>query len=274
MSRKLLLLAGSNFVGTPAELHGCLHDLDYVRAMAEAQGFTTLLDLRGPAMTAAAWRGALAWLIAEAAPGDLILHAHSHHGAQVPDDSEPDGLEECWCPDDFDWSPERMITGHEMGELLSHLPAGATWVDWADCCHAADSLRAAPARPLAASKRLTRRAGMRSARRGLVARMARHVHERGTQGGTIIQLAACGEQETAADTVIDGRPCGAFTHALLRQWEIATHIRLYDYAAAILGAATGLTHDGYVQHPELDCTPGAERLPFLAASPAVGVQPQ
>jgi hypothetical protein len=262
MARKFLILAGSNFVGTPIELHGCLNDLTNIRAAAEAAGFVVLVDLRGAAMTAAAWRGALTWAVDSVAqPDDLIAHAHSHHGAQVPDPSEPDGLAECWCPDDFDWSAPRMITGAWMGTLLARLPHGAIWVDWADCCHAADSLRDLD--PACRRPRCLVHPGAATSRRRAVARMGLQVQRRGpAAGGTIIQLAACGQAETAADTEADGQPCGAFTHALLQTWR---HAAAPDtYAAHVAAAAASLARDGYDQHPELDATPGAATLPFLA----------
>lgn len=248
---KYLILAGSNFLGTPNQLSGCINDLANVRAAAEARGFAVLADLRDHAMTAANWKAALLAAAACAQAGDLVLHMHSHHGAQIEDPAEPEGLAEVWCPDDFDWSPEHMIEDHWMGQLVASLAAGALWVDWADCCHAGDSLRTfwgKGERPRYIENPALRGWIFNTVSRPMV---VAGPDRRG------ILLAACRSDQTSADAVIDGQACGAFTAKMLAAGAIANT----DTYGELLAAATlGLQLGGFNQRPELDCPTGGDAL--------------
>lgn len=132
--KRYAILAGSNFVGTPSELKGCINDLKDVRAMIEGSGIEIIADMRDADMTANNWKAALTRAAALAQPGDTVFHMHSHHGTQIKDPSEADGLAEAWCSNDFDWSPQRMITDKWMANLITSLKPGVVWLEWADCC--------------------------------------------------------------------------------------------------------------------------------------------
>jgi len=259
---KLALFAGSNFLGTPNQLAGCVNDVINVRVRAEAAGFVVTGDLRDHAMTCANWKAALQAIAAQAKAGDIVLHMHSHHGAQIQDPGEADGLAEVWCPDDFDWSPERMIEDKWMGELIASLAPGVLWVDWADCCHAADSLRAlwGPGeRPrFIPNPKLFGWLGNLLSRPMVVAGPDR----RG------ILLAACRSNQTSADTVLDGQPCGAFTGKMLASGALNAP---RTYGGLMTETAEALALGGYDQRPELDCPTGGDRLeafaePFITKS--------
>ena len=87
------------------------------------------------------WKNALQKVASLAQPGDIIFHGHSHHGSQIDDPDSDGGLESVWCPNDFDFSPEKMITSHWMAALVGSLKPNVKWVDHADCCHSGSSMR-------------------------------------------------------------------------------------------------------------------------------------
>lgn len=257
---KFALFAGSNFLGTPNQLAGCVNDVINVRARAEAAGFTTLADLRDHAMTTVAWKAALTAAAACAQPGDIVLHMHSHHGAQIQDPDEPNGLAEVWCPDDFDWSPEKMIEDKWMGALVASLAPGVLWVDWADCCHAGDSLRT-----LWGPGERPRYIPNPALKSWLGDFLSRPMVVAGPDRRGIL-LAACRSNQTSADTVLDGQPCGAFTGKMLASGALALQ---QTYHGLMAETTEALALGGYDQRPELDCPTGGDQL-IAFAEPVIG----
>lgn len=246
------ILAGSNYVGTRNSLNGCLNDLDDIRSLIEPSGIRIVADLRGPEMTTRNWKAALTEAVQLAQPGDLIYHMHSNHGAQIKDPSEDDGLSEIWAPDDFDWSPERMITDKWVGGLIEMLRPDVMWVDHSDNCHSGDGLRAlwcpGESPRMILNERLF----------GLhLNRVAPMVVSGGDRRGML--LAACRSNQTAADAQIDGRACGAFTHFFLQALK---EIPCGTYEEQMVRASQMLQLAGYDQRPELDCPEGAQKRSF------------
>lgn len=96
-TNRYAILAGSNFVGTPNELQGCINDIIDVRALIEPSGIKIVADLRDHDMTTSNWKAAMTEVASLAKDGDVIFHSHSHHGAQIQDTSEEDGLAEVFC---------------------------------------------------------------------------------------------------------------------------------------------------------------------------------
>lgn len=250
--KRYAVLAGSNFVGTPNELRGCINDLIDVRKLIEGSGITILADLHDSDMSTANWKAALTNAVAVAQPGDVIFHMHSHHGAQIRDPSDEDGLAEVWCPNDFDWSPDHMITDKWMAGLIASLKPGVQWIDWADCCHAGDSIRqlwCPGERP-----RLIANPDLKDFEAKKLAPMVVEGNDR--KG---ILLAACRSAQTSADAYINGEHCGAFSHTLLQalnEQPNGTYEDLLIRVTQILGLG------GYDQKPELDCKPGDEKCKF------------
>lgn len=250
--KRYAILAGSNFVGTPNQLRGCINDLINVRKLIENSGIIILADLRDADMSTANWKAALTNAAAIAEAGDVVFHMHSHHGAQVKDNSEEDGLAEIWCPNDFDFSPARMITDKWMASMIASLKPGVQWIDWADCCHAADSIRqlwcpgeqprfiSNPALNDFEAKRLIPMVVAGQDRKGVL-------------------LAACRSSQTSADARINGEHCGAFSHFLLQS---LNEMPNGTYEELLLRTTQHLGLGGYDQKPELDCKLGDEKSKF------------
>ena len=249
------VLAASNFLGTSNQLAGCINDLINVKALIEPSGIKILAELRDHDMTAVNWKSALQLAALTAVEGDIIFHAHSHHGAQIRDSKEPDGLDECWCADGFDWSPESMITDKWMFQLISSLKTGVLWVDLCDACHAGDSLRQMwcpkekpryiPNPDISLETKLSRYVD-----KDIIHTLKPMVIEGEDRKG--ILLAACRSNQTSADANINGKACGAFTNYLLQS---ISETPKASYESLMLRTTELLGLGGYDQKPEIDCLP-------------------
>ena len=249
------ILAGSNYIGTANQLAGCLNDLSNVRQLIEPTGITILADLRGKDMSTENWKDALREACSKAQYGDTVYHMHSNHGSQIDDASETDGLAEVWCPDNFDFSPERMITDKWMAKLMDSLKPGVIWVDHSDCCHAGNSLRTL----WCPNERPRYIAPLRGDIRSLwgKTRLSPMVVSGPDRHG--ILLAACRSDQTSADAYIGGQSCGAFTHYFLqaiKENPYASYETLMIRVTQLLGIG------GYNQKPEIDCYPSDEKHLF------------
>ena len=251
--KRYAILAGSNFVGTQNQLEGCINDLKDVREIIEPTGVIILADLRDKQMTTANWKAALQKAASIAVAGDVIGHFHSHHGAQIKDYNDPDGLAEIYCPDDFDWSTEHMITDKWMAALLKTLKPGVVWLDWADCCHAGDSLKAfwdKDERPKYIPNPELEGIKFKSVSGPMVVSGA-------DRNG--ILLAACRSGQTSSDCRMGGRPCGAFTNAMISS---VNNLPNGNYEEMMIRATQLLSLNGFEQRPEIDAKPGDEKRFF------------
>lgn len=245
------ILAGSNFVGTPSELRGCINDLVNVRAKIEPSGITILADLHDKDMTTNNWKNAMKEAAAKAIEGDVILHMHSHHGAQTKS-ANGLGLDEIWCPDDFDWSDEHMIRDKWMGDLVSSLKPGVKWIDWADCCHAGDSLRDLWC-PNEKPRYIKNPKLINFVSNGHLNPIVAGNDRKG------MLLAACRSNQTSADAFINGQSCGAFSHYFLQSLNETPNA---SYEKLIIRTTQMLGLGGYDQRPEMDCNFGDEKGSF------------
>ena len=238
--KRIALLVGINKYDCGQNLNGCLNDVEALNTKLQKIGFDSIAILRDAEACAKNWLEALRELISMGSPGDMLFHAHSHHGAQIKDTSEADGLAEVWCPPDFDWSPEHMITDKQMKAALDMLNISALFTDWADCCHASDSLRG-----IAFKGALDRFIPNPDIDILGARQIVSHIVV--DPRPNVLQLAACRSEQTSADAFIDGRYCGAYTHYGLEVWD--EFIRPLN-GELIDATALRLSRYGYGQRPE------------------------
>lgn len=206
-------------------LAGCVRDINHLAALLLDQQRFSFGEIRlladGQATRRAIVDG-LRWLLADASPGDRLYFHFSGHGAQAPSGCA-DELCEVLCPVDFDWSPERALSGCDVAGLLAALPDGAnlTWTLDAsfDSGRASDlgcegpALRARTLRaPATLRREIERRGELGGARPLLSARMAERA----------LAIAACWSNEIAWEAPLDGSQRGAFTRALVRALRLPT----------------------------------------------------
>lgn len=229
MVSKALLCGLNAYPRSP--LTGCVNDTAEMASTITMPAFgyrpedvRPLID--GRATTQAILQG-LEWLVEGARPGDRLLFHFSGHGVQVAtsDRSEIDGLAEAICPIDFDWSPQRMITDKQLVKIFSRLPAGVSFNWVSDSCHSGDLTRNMPGPndpdeiprtiPLPFDIEWNLRAAL-SASYKKINRVGKI--DRGIMNGMLDVgfISGCMSNQTSADTVINGRPCGALTHFLVK----------------------------------------------------------
>ncbi|MEW6719621.1 MAG: caspase family protein [Thermodesulfobacteriota bacterium] len=266
MKKKALLVGINNYPDPRDALKGCLND---VRRMEETlrgeYGFAGKEDIRvltDSAATTGAILDGLSWLSAGAKPGDSLVFHYSGHGSQVPDrsgDETTDGMDEILCPYDVDW--ERPLTDDDLAAACGGIPRGALLTVILDCCHSGTGLRGpsfscTPARPGAPSRPryMPCPAGLPRPARRFARRSARRFGVSLTKGNAVL-LAACREDQTAADALIRDAYYGAHTFYLCRALRDADWVTTYRFLAASMGVL--ISKDGFDQVPQLE---GPSRL--------------
>lgn len=237
-TKKMVGLAcGRAYSGVASPLRGPVLDvMDYAYFMTHEYGFRKS-DIRlcvDENTSKENMLDRLRWLFADAKPGDELFYCWSGHGVQFATrnvQGEPDGKYEAIAPFNFDWTPERMIIDKEIVELAKDLPEGVIFDAVHDACHTDDGLRdvmtLAPdgiltprqiafnqydARPktievpvdLAWRISAADEVGLKS--RGLVRGMP-----------WVGYYAASESWNTSLDIVMEGKPCGAFSHSFFKE---------------------------------------------------------
>jgi hypothetical protein len=139
-NRRALLIGINNYPDPANVLEGCVNDVFLMSSVLQESGFEpeeirVVLDERA---TAQGIMERLHWLLDGVQDGDERVLFYSGHGAQIPGygaKDEPDHVDECLVPYDFDWSPEHAILDNQFCELYSQLPYGSYFVAMFDCCH-------------------------------------------------------------------------------------------------------------------------------------------
>jgi len=249
--------------------------------------------------TQAAFLSGLAWLLDGARPGDVRVLQVSTQGSHVPDmdGDEPDGEDEVLVLYDHDWVRD-PLTDDRLAQHLARVPAGVHFATLWDTCHAGtmqdlasqyyrtrsvakkDAMpdwvevlggryqppphgvktppttapkRAPARRPAAAATTTTTPRRRRPAAPAVIAPAARDVVV------PAVSLAACADDETAAEARFGGLRAGAFTwclHDVLR-----SHRGDLSWAALHRLTAARMKALGIRQTPQFVAPPGGESLP-------------
>ena len=260
------LMIGINTVGNSTPLHGCVNDANDIATFLTSNcGFRQdeirlLTDTRA---TTAAILERLAWAVQGVRPGDRIVISYSGHGAQYAGRNtlgQVDRLHDVICPYDFDWTEQHMITDSQIYGIFKDVPPGVQCVFMADACHSGDLT----------AKSLQRRRSLvvpgdmdwrvRTARTNGLKTLKSSA---GFSSLHIAFLAACKSAETAGDTVIDGEPCGAFTHFLLSRLRASGGLTA-PLTQVMSDTSQMLMQAGYKQDPEIHGAADSVSEPFPA----------
>ncbi len=139
-TRRALLVGINEYPDPRNKLEGCVNDAFLISSVLQECGFEAgeiRLVLNERATTEAIMER-LHWLLDDVRDGDERMLFYSGHGAQIPEygpHGEPDHVDECLVPFDFDWSPAYAISDKQFCELYSQLPYGCHFVAVFDCCH-------------------------------------------------------------------------------------------------------------------------------------------
>lgn len=139
-NRRALLIGINNYPDPSNVLEGCVNDVFLMSSVLQESGFDpedirVVLDDRA---TTEGIMERLDWLLDGVQDKDERMLFFSGHGAQIPGynvKDEPDHVDECLVPYDFDWSPARAIRDKQFCEMYSQLPYGSYFVAMFDCCH-------------------------------------------------------------------------------------------------------------------------------------------
>jgi len=144
--RRALLVGINDYPDPQNRLEGCVNDVFLMSSVLQESTFEpdeirVVLNERA---TAAAILDRLHWLLDDVKAGDERVLFYSGHGAQIPaygPNDEPDHVNECLVPYDFDWTPERAITDKQFLQFYAQLPYESRFVAIFDCCHSGGMTR-------------------------------------------------------------------------------------------------------------------------------------
>ncbi len=249
MTRRALVI-GNDYVGTQAELAGCVNDARAWGAYLAARGFgvRTLFDA-----PAAGILSALTALVSASKAGDVLVWSYSGHGTNLRDDDgdELDGRDEAIVGADL-----TALRDDALGVALSALPAGVAFTAILDSCYSGTATRlyggARPGTPRYLPSRdvvdVVQPAATRAAALPVAFRWA--------------QLSACRDTEVALESPNpDGTVSGDFTRAALRT------LRASGSALTLGGLVTRVRGQITEQTPTLDAPAGYERRTLVSRVP-------
>jgi len=278
--KKRALIVGINYTGTGNTLKGCLNDAENMRVLLASRGFTEIKSVLEKEATTEGIKAGLNWLIADTAPGDVIVFHYSGHGSQLPSSSEADGFEEIICPVDLNWL-DKVITDNTLREVFDKVPNGVNTTLVLDCCHSGTMLdqneslngtkEVKPSKPTKGSRYLKPPAKIK---KQLANRTLVNWETSKDVNATALLIAGCHANQTSADAFIDGKAQGAATASLIAATSTNT---LISYRNLTNEMVNYMSKNKYKQVPQLD---GAESLydqiflePFSFAVPAEPVVP-
>jgi hypothetical protein len=264
MKNKALLVGINKYPDPRNELRGCVNDiLEMEHFIAERSKVYSKQNIKKLTNKDATKKGILTqlkWLIEDAEAGDQLLFHYSGHGAQAPtkfNSLEKDGLDEIICPYDFDGTNNTSLRDKEFAQLFAAIPKGVHFVWISDSCHAEDLSRD----PFKLDEEDFNANNTHYRFFTGLPHYEQSVDEEEqksniTNGGIapIINplngalLSACQSHELSADTYINKRFIGAFTHYLIEN--------LNKYSGnknmrSIVGLVNkDLEKNGYDQNPQ------------------------
>lgn len=292
------LLVGVNYIGTGAQLGGCITDArNQKKLFMEQFGFLEenillLTEDQDPSMrpTNARIREGIKWLLEGAAAGDLLFFHFSGHGTQVPDLTcvEGDGRSECLCPLDCDMArwQETVILDTEINQwFFQELPPHVRCVLFFDCCHSGTEANLQCTREFGAVPDIIPRrfpisdelaAQIFANKNNMVPAATGTGPKKSSESGMaattsvnpnrkLWQLSGCQDEQTSADAFINNVRQGAFTWA----WTAALRAANFKATYAELFEATKrLLRDGnYKQVPSMGTQhPSLESFQFLGTA--------
>ncbi|KAI8815245.1 peptidase C14, caspase domain-containing protein [Cladochytrium replicatum] len=283
--KRRALFIGINYVGTKAELKGCVNDVKNVHAFVTKQPYQEALiltdDQQDPSKipTRANILNAFRWLIAGAQPGDAFFLHYSGHGAyqQDPQGDEVDGSDETIVP--LDYESAGMIVDDDMHQILvGNLPAGSCFTAIFDCCHSGsvmdlpytyrldgnldvvviDNKKAAVKMGLKAGLNYLRgdkQTALNAAKEAFGMYMKKPGHsdavdrtrKANTTQAFVVQFSGCLDSQTSADAQIQGSASGALSWAMMSVLNQNPHITYIK----LLKEVRELLHGKYSQIPQI-----------------------
>ena len=264
MKNKALLVGINKYPDPRNELRGCVNDiLEMEHFIAETNKVYSKQNIKKITNKEATKKGILTqlkWLIEGAEAGDQLLFHYSGHGAQAPTkftSLEKDGLDEIICPYDFDGTNNTSLRDKEFAQLFAAIPKGVHFVWISDSCHAEDLSR--DPFKVHESDFMSNNTHYRFFT-GLSHFDNSEVEANDLAGIAIGKIApiisplngallsACQSHELSADTYINKRFIGAFTHYLIENLNKYSDTKNMRSIIEIVNKDLG--KNGYDQNPQ------------------------
>lgn len=246
MKRFTIHCGNNQFPGVPGnDLHGCVNDAALMGTVLDERFGAPVERVELKNATVAQWRRAWADAAAAVTAGgcDYVTASISTHGT-VLDDGDAGNFVQALVFADVDRTGAGLLLDREFNELIAAVPASARVEVWVDACHSATAAREAVfrAQPSHRPRCLPRfvRRGARAGNAAVAMVKDKMTLRRGSPvsltHGNAVLLAACRDEETAADAWLPGagnQYYGAFT------WYWCQAFRLHpDLSRRTLIAAT------------------------------------
>nr|RNJ65543.1 MAG: caspase family protein [Leptolyngbya sp. IPPAS B-1204] len=251
MVKKAVLCGINNYKSQP-DLRGCLNDVENMFRLLTEAGFQEeqIHRLTNEQVIKSNIQQEWQWLVADATPGDALVFHFSGHGSYIPDQQgdEIDQLDEITCLHNMDfYDPETFIRDDEWNEMLQQVPEGVVFTVIMDNCHSGTGTRAiavdlqgdlklmavdrqtsTPSEPLEREDYqqllfdpntiLPRylEPPLEFQHQLIAAARSAPLQTAKLNPGAHLLLAACQDNQTAADAYIDGAFHGAFTYHLCK----------------------------------------------------------
>lgn len=273
MSKAALCVGINKFKFLPQSswLQGCVNDAEDIAALLEnmygfaASDITVLRDAKATRKSVMAELNKLVDAAVEGRAEHLVF-TFSSHGTQIPDTSgdEADGLDEAFaCYDINDsgdaWDPDTVISDDELATLFARLPKEVLMDVILDTCHSGTGLKSLDLLPGRRPRFLpapTPRAVIANEDRET--RTLRDMVKAAKLSKPVL-MAACRDDQTAADALIEGRYNGAFTYHFLKSLQSdGTSGR----AGILKLVSKGLKAGGFDQVAQLEGTTAARKAPW------------
>lgn len=278
------LLCGINDYQSVTDLRGCLNDVDDMRKLLITHfkfKNENVRVLQNEQVVRSRLANEMNWLFEEAVVGDRLVFHYSGHGSQVADTDgdDSDSADEILCLHDMNFDdPSTYLKDDDLRQWTKKLINGTQLLVVLDSCHSGTGTRMMPvpghARAAAIvdrptqSRRLARAAADVGDPRDFVLarfvpppphiqaqinlRRNRGAFRRGLRMETMnhILLAACRDDQTAADAFINGRYNGAFTRFICDS--VSQLGATSDRKAIFENIRTCMVNGGYDQDPQLE----------------------
>jgi len=194
-SEKAALLVGINYTGTSSQLNGCINDVNHMRKLLEARGYSVKV-LTEAAATRENILSSLVSLVTSGAK-KMVFH-YSGHGSFEKNsngDHEEDNRDESLVS--FDYNNVPAIVDDEIRDIIDLVPEKSSLFCLFDCCHS-----------------------------GTVCDLPYNYYVQGEMpklviskqpetSGEVYVLSGCRDAQTSADAYIDNLSQGALTYSFL-----------------------------------------------------------
>jgi metacaspase-1 len=265
MKKQALLVGINNYQGVN-NLQGCINDVTNVRSILKDYFGFTNKDIRVLTDERATKKNILSRLskmVENATKGDFLIFHFSGHGSQIRDrhnDELSDHMDELICPYDMNWD-SGFITDDMIRDILMKLKTGVKLEVILDSCHSgtgtreiiSDSSEGAGINDLVRNRFLRPPFDIESRAQGDEHRMGPTRTFR-TDNEIVLNhvlWAACKDNQTSADALIDGGYNGAFSYYFCKHIRENNGIITRDDLHKKVRKS--LRQNSFSQIPQLEC---------------------